>query len=65
MEKNNIKRIVSKVIANTGMKSAKIEASQACVMFIYQPKTPKQLKHKRLMKTRSQIVKNGVSKTVL
>lgn len=46
MEKNNIKRIVSKVIANTGMKSAKIEASQACVMFIYQPKC-----HKLLIKT--------------
>lgn len=46
MEKNNIKRIVSKVIANTGMKSAKIEASQACVMFIYQPKRPKVLKKK-------------------
>lgn len=65
MEKNNIKRIISKVIANTGMKSAKIEAGQACVMFIYQPKAPKQLKHKCLMNTKFQIVEKGVSKTVL
>lgn len=44
MEKNNVKKMVSKVISKTGIKSAKIESSQACVMFIYQPKQPKNLK---------------------
>lgn len=65
MEKNNVKKVVSKVITKAGMKSAKIDVNQACVYVLYQPKAPKQLKHKRLLKTRSQIVKNGVSKTVL
>lgn len=46
MEKSNVKKMVSKVISKAGMKSAKIEANQACVMFIYQPKVSKQLKSK-------------------
>lgn len=41
MEKNNVKKMISKAIAGAGMKSAKIDAGQACAMFYYQPKRPK------------------------
>lgn len=47
MEKNNIKRMVSKVISKAGVKSAKVDAGQACAMFYYQPKTPKILKNSK------------------
>ena len=46
MKKNNVKRMVSKIITKVGVKSAKVDAGQACAMFYYQPKTPKQLKCK-------------------
>lgn len=44
MEKNNVKKMVSKVIAKAGMKSAKVDVNQACVYVLYQPRTPKRLK---------------------
>mgnify|MGYP002674934136 CR=1 len=46
MEKNNVKKMISKVIFKVGMKSAKIDVNQACVYVLYQPKAPKQLKYK-------------------
>lgn len=45
MEKNNVKKIVSKVITKAGMKSAKVNVNQACVYVLYQPRTPKKLKN--------------------
>ena len=44
MEKNNVKKMVSKVIAKAGMKSAKVDVNQACVYVLYQPKQSKALK---------------------
>ena len=44
MEKNNVKKMVSKIIAKAGMKSAKVDVNQACVYVLYQPKKPKLLK---------------------
>lgn len=41
MEKNNIKKMVSKVITKAGMKSAKVDVNQACVYVLYQPKKQK------------------------
>lgn len=38
MEKNNVKKMVSKVIAKAGVKSAKVDVNQACVYVLYQPK---------------------------
>lgn len=45
MKKNKVKRMVSRVITKAGVKSAKVDAGQACAMFYYQSKTPKKLKN--------------------
>lgn len=38
MEKNNVKKMFSKVITKAGMKSARVDANNACVYVLYQPK---------------------------
>lgn len=44
MDKNNVKKVVSKVITKAGMNSAKVDANQTCVYVLYQPKRSKALK---------------------
>lgn len=40
MEKNSVKKMVSKVITKAGMKSARVDFNQACVYVLYQPQKP-------------------------
>ena len=44
MTKLNLKKKMASIVAKVGTKQAQNDFNQACVMFIYQPKQPKNLK---------------------
>lgn len=48
MTKSNLKKKVANMAAKVGTKQAQNDLNQACVMFIYQPKSPKRMKKSKL-----------------
>lgn len=44
MTKSNLKKKVANMVAKVGVTQAQNDFNQACVMFIYQPKQPRNLK---------------------
>lgn len=47
MKKLNFKKKMASMAAKVGVKQTQNDLNQACVMFIYQPKRPKNLKYSK------------------
>lgn len=47
MTKSNLKKKMASMAAKVGVKQTQNDLNQACVMFIYQPKRPKNLKYSK------------------